>query len=248
MRALEDAYPSILAILLQESEHPVIARLRAKMRGSGNKIPEKTTRFVSSHHCPILPGDASLLPSILVDIQRHYLYLIQTREMVKDDIPIHALIHGAANLLFQIVILRLYLNRSPVDDRTIYHLIAGDRKDESIVRLPCHAEQAVAACDGAQDTRQAHHTDTALLYERILTPGPVDAVWDGPIAHVNTPGGAFQWPLSGDNGLTGGNPAYQRGHIPEVPRRKPKPQPKRRPETAKENENAPDVSSHAWGW
>lgn len=172
-----------------------MSKLEDVIKGPANRLPDRVTTFLTSHFCNILPGDASLIPPLLVDIQRHY--QSTSKNGSGSRMSLHALIYGTANILFHIVIIRTYLGRLPMDDMTIYRLMSSKLPGVPIIRLPCDVEQALAACDGAEDTRKAHHTDTAVLYTSILQASAIEPVWDGLIACIHTATEhTFQWPSS----------------------------------------------------
>ena len=96
----------------------------------------------------------------------------------------------------------------------------------SIIRLLCTAEQALAAYDGAYDTRDPNHNPTSHLLQQLLEPVDIPATWNGPIAVIQTAEGTpFIWdlPTEGSRGLTGGKCEYQHGARSHRTGRKPVP-------------------------
>ena len=93
---------------------------------------------------PCLPGDVSLIEDLLADMD------IQLRKEPKLALNIRLrlrLLH-IGPVLFHHVILRNYLSRPPENDEVIFQLVKQNR----IFRLWTSHEQALAACNGEENT------------------------------------------------------------------------------------------------
>ncbi|KAI0085310.1 hypothetical protein BDY19DRAFT_996853 [Irpex rosettiformis] len=135
--ALEDAFSTILVILCGEKDHPIIHRFTEHIRG-GIPKPEDCMSFVHQFDTLILRGDLSLIHEHLVIMSQLMRRRMQTGKLHANAGSrawtgdwISALVNGPGNVLFQLVILRLYLERQASDDYEIYRIVIG-AIDESI--------------------------------------------------------------------------------------------------------------------
>ncbi|OBZ71988.1 hypothetical protein A0H81_08092 [Grifola frondosa] len=225
--ALDDAFSSIMKIASGSRTHPIIAKFIDWLSKGGNML-KKTTDFRMTYEVPILPGDTALIEPYLIDMQRRL-----SRDPSMLTIDPHALVFGVAAFLFDLVVLRNYLERGPKDDITIYNIIigAGDhsmQKAENkvpltswIIRRSTLPEQALAACQGVNDTVASNDTWRFALAnpECIKFTKDLPLRYDAPLASMITDtGDVFVWPETNVSGLTGG-PPYEQPQI-LVPRPK----------------------------
>jgi hypothetical protein len=90
---------------------------------------------------PILRGDASLAEEFVVNLQ------CQIMQSSASSGGGYANLH-ITQLLFHLVILRTYLSRPPENDIDIFELV----RDGRVSRIWTVHEQALAACNGEDDT------------------------------------------------------------------------------------------------
>ncbi|KAJ7130567.1 hypothetical protein C8R44DRAFT_906239 [Mycena epipterygia] len=125
---------SILDIIIGSTFHPIVPDYDQWMATPGElTVAKHTDHFVRKFHSTqILPGDASL-------IEPHTEYVMQFLSSEVDSVDNQPVLvsdrprHRAttlAPLLFQLVVLRIYLRRSPSDDFQIYFLTCRFNKDE----------------------------------------------------------------------------------------------------------------------
>lgn len=144
--ALEDAFPSVLAILCGEREHSIIEKFTEGLRKGIPKIDDSID-FVQKFNALVLPGDDSLIHTYV-----NLLNSIMYRHMlVSGTLPvpgigrawtgdwITTLANGPGIVLFRLVILRLYLQKSLSYDHEIYRIVIG-----ALDETTAHEEQVKA--------------------------------------------------------------------------------------------------------
>ncbi|KAL1939097.1 hypothetical protein VTO73DRAFT_10357 [Trametes versicolor] len=248
--ALADALPSIYNITSGRRDHPIMDRYRRDTPDMRIQEQRKAMDFATSCCFGILPGDASVIFTHMTELHK----LLSATSGLSPDIPLTALAFGIGAVLFEVVILRIYLERPAEDDLAIYNLIMA-QKDlnapreatrppppliERALSLP---EQVVAAFDGVLDNKNPRHRFLLIFWKDNLQSCSEELKFDGAIARVvNEDGEAFQWPATGDPGLTGG------GALPSLRAKAadgpPKPRPVKRARTARMDlENKPAGST-----
>lgn len=183
--------------------------------------------FATSCCFGILPGDASIVFTYMTQLHKAL-----TASELSLDIPLTALAFGIGALLFEVVILRIYLERSADDDLAIYNLIMAQKDLHTtrragpppprIERALSLSEQVVAAFDGVLNNKDTKHQFLQIFWKGNLQPSAEELKFDGAIAKVVDPNGeAFQWPASEDPGLTGGTLPSLRAKADGPPRPRP---------------------------
>ncbi|KAH9852176.1 hypothetical protein C2E23DRAFT_903981 [Lenzites betulinus] len=234
--ALQDAFPTVMEILLGKQTHPVVEDFLSFMDGKSTDNPASITHFATRHRLNILPGDSSLVTDHLVRLR----ILLRTRTSIL-ELPTDALVLGIAATLFDLVIMRTYLGRPPHDDLTLFSIIMSPRRSlgsgATVIRHLSHAEQAAAACEGAYDTKDPALTSSTMLHPERLRLSDTPLTFDGFIATItNADDSPYLWPISQDRGLTAGmtlNGPSDHTDVPQKPKPRPKPKPKPRQKVLK---------------
>lgn len=161
-------------------------------------------KFLSTYRgVPVLPGDLSIMQDTLIAMETYVRnFIARNKKTTLDvDVATHRL-HGPAQLLLQLVIIRTYLRRQPEDDNQIYALWMEGRLFRSWIL----AEVIVAASQGQSEAELNQsgriawtHTkaDHLFTFAGDLDPSvrPV---------HVRTDNGSsYIWPAGHGSGLTG---------------------------------------------
>ena len=122
--ALEGAFHSIFEIISGKRPHPLIAQWNKEVKKCGIISPSQIHNWHASYHLSILSGDSSLIAPLLEDLLQR-LSCRQGNPSIRVKGAIDARVQGPAFMLFQLVILREYLHRSPSDDDEIFRLVAS---------------------------------------------------------------------------------------------------------------------------
>lgn len=199
--------------------------------GNNPRVPKDVLRFTMRHGpgVHLLPGDSSLVMSHLTRVRT----LIHLHPSPL-KIPEEALIFGIGVVLFDVVLVRTYLELPACNDTALYYLMVQaqgkqDQLSTSIVRQLSHEEQALAACEGAHDTSDPRIDSTLGPHPKFLQYTADQPTFDSTIMRiVRSDGSAHVWPAPRDAGLTGGEPVSS--DLPKPPLKpKPKPRPRKRP-------------------
>jgi len=182
--AISDAYPKVLEIITGKISHPIIKFSKdATMESTGTKI-DQAVNFHRSHPIPILPSDATIVTPYLKKLMAE-VGVTPNRDL---------LIFGVAKVLFELVIIRSYLNLTPAHDAHIYEAWS----QRLLHRRFTPEERALEACrtdrvliDGrivAQTPSHLHRTgfkvkysNTLLTRSFIVDHGPI--VWEKRLQH-----------------------------------------------------------------
>lgn len=227
---LENAFSSVFDIALGRRHHPVIEAFKAatKDRAGGNKAIF-ADNWSMKYSVPLLQGDLSLLDEFITTAHRtfraHWESESETEPLLFD---LDSLLHGPVRLLFDVVILRHYLERTPADDNQIFQLLfdAGESREMSppkppnldlrpyqVYRKRTVPEQVLAACAGYKTTAgsvtfgESWVTVIASL-KKSIKPEHAAVSFVPPLVYIKPPGdGApHMWFPSKAQGLTGGTP------------------------------------------
>jgi len=232
---LYEAYSSIFDIITRERPHPIVqlfhthmARERTKFHKANrnrNLTPSDLLRAASSFpfSVPILPGDASLTVDFMASLLHH----------VGEQLIGECAIECIAQALFNLVILRTYLGRTPENDLDIFEAV----KDGQISRIWTSHEQALAACHGEESTGPGDVFDATPSPElwgvRVVRDTTLGLVEDHPFVALKKP---IVW--TSRPGLSGGALKPRRYRPPSQQLLKPGPRPKPRPAYSKNGDNS----------
>jgi hypothetical protein len=224
--ALYEAYSCIFDIVTGDQPHPIVQLFHAHMAQEQTKFHKANHNRTLTHSAvlrvasqfpfsvPILPGDASLA----VDFMASLLYHVG--EQFLDECAIECI--GQA--LFNLVILRTYLDRPPENDLDIFEAV----KDGRISRVWTTHEQALAACYGEEDTSPdavfSITPNPDLCGVRVVQDVDLELVEDRPLVAIRQP---INWTKR--SGLAGGNLRPRRYRPPYLCPTEPGPRPKPRP-------------------
>ncbi|KAH9849131.1 hypothetical protein C2E23DRAFT_897161 [Lenzites betulinus] len=246
-QALKRAFSSIKAIVSGQRPHPILEAFDEFVihTTKSGHTPENATRFATAYKLDILPGDSSLILQSLTQLQ-----IVLAANPSSLEIPQDALVFGIGVVLFNLVIVRTYLERPPSDDLALYNLLRSSSTSQSpyrLVRQLSHSEQALAACEGAQDTSDPQHTASAVLHLDILHPTSTPPIFDGQVTVIESTNGSapYLWPQSQDDGLVDDEelPGLQAAPTPSTKPR-PKPRPKKRAAATLDNEGVREPLRH----
>lgn len=173
----------------------------------GNPFPQNhitSSKFLNSFRgIPVLPGDLAIMQDTLIAMESYVrLFIARNKDTAPDvDVATHRL-HGPAQLLLELVIIRTYLRRQPEDDDHIYALWIANRLTRSWIP----AEVVVAASQGqseAEINRTGRigwsHTKADRLFAFV---GDLDPAVQ--LVRVHTDDGSpYIWPAGAGAGLTG---------------------------------------------
>jgi len=224
--ALYESYSCICDILTGRQSHPITALFSTHMaqqrtnflKANPNRHPT-TNNLLQAASCfpflvPILPGDASLTMDFMSSLLHH----------VGDQIIDDCAIEGIGQALFNLVILRTYLDRPPENDLDIFEAV----RDGHIARVWTSHELALAAVRGEDDTGRDAIFDTVpnpdLWGIKVVRDAALELAEDHPFVAIKQP---ITW--SHRPGLTGGSLKPRRYKPPYLRLSKPGPRPKPRP-------------------
>lgn len=208
--ALDNAALAVIDSTIFSETHPIMDLwLNDNWRRDAMGDP-LTQSHITSHKflntyrgVPVLPGDLSIMQDTLIAMETYVRHFITRNKKTTLDVDVatHRL-HGPAQLLLQLVIVRTYLRRQPEDDDHIYALWMEGRLFRSWIL----AEVVVAASQGQSEAELNQsgrigwtHTkaDRLFTFAGDLHPSvrPV---------HVRTDNGSpYIWPAGNGAGLTG---------------------------------------------
>ena len=222
---------------------PLYENWMDKCKGLGGAKLRHASQFYTNLPIHVLPGDESLVIPFLATLTAHIRRVGGNIESIRFLEP--------ATILFHLVIIRVYLGRSPTDDDQIFTLAQEGR----IIRQLTVPEQAMAAGESSEDTRYPPlpHCEVCVIGIKLDPHLTIPA--DFPLATAHTSNQqAYIWSASDKQGLSGG-PSYNtylRPQLwvvdPSIPWPKPKPTyGKRKIVVAKTTEEAPKHHSAEQG-
>lgn len=153
--ALNDASDAVYDVLTGQRQHPLIDDFLKALGSAGNQAL-KALEFQSSLAIPILPGDAYLVEAFVTTLYQKLTRASHSAIPSMDHLQVAT---GVGTVLFQLVVLRTYLDRGPCDDEMIYQLLRGTYQEPPsgglqhkhtprIVRRLTVPEEALAAVKG----------------------------------------------------------------------------------------------------
>jgi len=197
---------------------PLYENWMDKCKGLGGAKLRHASQFYTNLPIHVLPGDESLVIPFLATLTAHIRRVGGNIELIRFLEP--------ATILFHLVIIRVYLGRSPTDDDQIFTLAQEGR----IIRQLTVPEQAMAAGESSEDTQYPPlpHCEVCVIGIKLDPHLTIPA--DFPLATAHTSNQqAYIWSASDKQGLSGG-PSYNTYLHPQlwvvdpsIPRLKPKP-------------------------
>ena len=240
--ALYESYSCICDILTGRQSHPITALFSTHMAQQRTKFlkanPNRrttTNNLLEAASCfpfwvPILPGDASLTVDFMSSLLHH----------VGDQLIDDCAIEGIGQALFNLVILRTYLDRPPENDLDIFEAV----RDGHIARIWTSHELALAAVRGEDDASRDAIFDTVpnpdLWGIKVVRDAALELAEDHPFVAIKQP---ITW--SHRPGLTGGSLKPRHYKPPYLRLSKPGPRPKPRPAYGKKVTTDAPMSSLA---
>lgn len=228
--ALDNAALAVIDSTVLDDTHPIMDLwLNGNWRRNTMGDP-LTQSHITSHKflntyrgVPVLPGDLAIMQDTLIAMESYVRHFIARNKKTTLDVDVatHRL-HGPAQLLLQLVIVRTYLRRQPEDDDHIYALWMEGRLFRSWIL----AEVVVAASQG-QSEAELNGTGrigwTHTKADRLFTfSGDLDP--SVRLMHVRTDDESpYIWPAGTGAGLTG---ASLTGRLVELTPTGPPPKPR----------------------
>jgi len=190
-----------MSIITHSKSHPIMKLFEDYLESlgltgrNGGRKSQLITIEASSfgrtvYHVPVLEGDQSLID----DFRSRMKSQIQRDGHKIDDMYLM----GPATMLFNLVILRVYLSRTPDDDLTIYSLVIGGQVSR---QLTSHEQVllAIAGWDDADYTKM-HATDLKGLCKQVSY--QIDNKLKVPTPTIVIPHNT-KWPPASTRGPTG---------------------------------------------
>ncbi|KAK7676149.1 hypothetical protein QCA50_020900 [Cerrena zonata] len=159
--ALLEAFNCIVDLLCSPTTiNPIMVAFKYHWKSlkGGDKV-KRTSEWLQDFHLPILPGDGNLVDRM---IDKLFTKLKQSDSICPTWVNIDSLVFGPGKLLFLLVVMRVYLERSPQDDDEIARLIVGIpeakvkphssvyKRHYCLLRRTTIPEYVLAATDGDQ--------------------------------------------------------------------------------------------------
>lgn len=124
----------------------------------GVEKPQTAVHFHQTYNIPILEGDDDLIQPMLAHLKECLTHQ-KLKATVEGSEPLRVigdddLVYGVGLMLFRLVVLRVYMDRSPSDDDEIYRLVIAAVEEEGALKAARQAEDEQKALEHTEKQKR----------------------------------------------------------------------------------------------